>query len=455
MTEVRWTKHKTVDAAGNHAESDTPIDIWRIAQAAAEETLQGSPMAPAWLTLFRSHLSSNELRLLRWSSDLAESAELRRTYSGLYGRFVARALLTHHLKLSRFVSLNRSGIDLDNSLRVRRQSHGDIPDWLAWDEVNHRFVLCEAKGSLTANDFLGVGTPKCILEGKRQFERVRSELGGRPYKPGQWVAATRWSTDERKVQPVTLLWDPPVTEHAFEPEEAAQHKEAISRAWLNSIARGLGAEGADNLLALARQDRTVVLRAKPGSIPDERNWPRGKTARVDFQVAQTTPSIGDTQPPRATLDLFPQEYDGSEAYRAGRRFAEKESIPLAQDAQRVDAPTKMSLVELPIYADGEVLRLREQEKDPFEGAFVAALVTSLGVRPIRTKSDFIEMQRAQERAQKAIEPAMLIGIPRDFDLRGARYERGWRDGAGLAMSNDLAVFDLREAEIKMGDDLPE
>ncbi|TCQ02690.1 hypothetical protein C8J34_11654 [Rhizobium sp. PP-F2F-G36] len=281
MTSYRWTKHKVVDAAGNRSVGDVPISLWWLARAAAEETLQGSPMVSAWLTLFRSHLNSTELHELRWNGDLAESAELRRSYSGLYGRFMARALLTHHLGLSRFVSLKRNGISLPGSIAVTRNAAGDIPDWLAWDSRNNRFALCEAKGSLTANDFLTRDPPRCVADGKKQFRRVSSAISGRVTHPAEWVAASRWSTDQRGGPPITLLWDPPVSDTPFEPEEADRHREAITRAWLDSIGPGFGLANANEVLATAEKDHTVVVRAKPGPVPESRDWPLGGGFGVD------------------------------------------------------------------------------------------------------------------------------------------------------------------------------
>ena len=166
MVSFRWTWHRVVDSSGNDKKGHAAISMWWIARAAAEETLQGSPLVSAWMKLFRTHLSTRDDYWLRWRGDLAESAELRRTYSGLYGRFVARALLTHHLGFTRFLSLKRNGLEVQGSVKVERTNGGDIPDWLAWDDRHSRFVLGEAKGSLTARDFLSPGTPKMCRKRK-------------------------------------------------------------------------------------------------------------------------------------------------------------------------------------------------------------------------------------------------------------------------------------------------
>ncbi|MCL4065393.1 hypothetical protein M3484_02235 [Pseudomonas sp. GX19020] len=170
---TRWTRHRLNDGHGNDYQDLTPINLMWIASAAAEETLQGSPLAGAWLNLFSAQLSQDDPFWLRWSGDMAESAELRRAYSGLYGRFFARALLQQHLGFTSFLSLGRNGLQIPNSVNVKRIRKGDIPDWIAWCPSRNRHVLGEAKGTLTAKDFLGQTIPKCVQEGKKQFQRVR------------------------------------------------------------------------------------------------------------------------------------------------------------------------------------------------------------------------------------------------------------------------------------------
>lgn len=435
MTTYRWTKHKTVDAAGNQSVGDAPLSLWWLARAAAEETLQGSPMVAAWLTLFRAHLSSTEQHDLRWSGDLAESAELRRSYSGLYGRFMARALLTRHLGFDRFVSLKRNGIALPGSISVQRLHAGDIPDWLAWDERNRQFVLCEAKGSLTANDFLTGDPPTCVRQGKEQFRRVVSTIGGRVVHPAEWVAASRWSTDMRAWQPVTLLWDPPVEGTSFELGAAAPHREAITRAWLSSIAAGFGHATADDMLVAARDGRGIIIRAEPGEIPEEEDWPRGRDMRDDDQ---------------------PERLEGEEDVSAVTVFRPAAPVPpkSAQIVKEGQAQRRIiDLAEAPIYAGREVLRVPAPETKPLEDGFVAALATRFGIRPIREAADLEELRRVQDRARKLEEPAMLFGIPFGFDPKRPALEQGWIDGAGIAPVNDLAVFDLRGITLLEGDRL--
>lgn len=390
------------------------ISLLSVARAAAEETLQGSPLVSAWLKLFSTQVSLNDNYWLRWRGDLAESAELRRAYSGLYGRFFARALLTHHLGLTRFLSLNRNGLPIPGSVHVKRQVPGDIPDWIAWDNRASRFVLCEAKGSLTSNDFLSAGGPKCAHDGKSQFERVKTFDGAMEIQPAKWVAATRWATDHRKVNPTTILWDPPSDYRPFSPEDADRHRDAISRAWLASIAPGLGWRSADDLLSKERGREAVVVRAKPGPVPPEMEWP----------TAEGTDDIDGF----SDLSAFSQ---------ATRQINSSGKRP------RISRGQQDNLTEANLYADRTALEPRPREQASYEGAYLISLITRFGVRPIRTTEDFGLLQREQERARLLEEPAMLVGLPIGFDPHASGEGVKWMDEAGIAAQNDLAIFDLR------------
>ena len=383
--------------------------MWWVAHAAAEETLQGSPLVPAWLKLFHTQLSRRD-DWLRWRGDLAESAELRRAYSGLYGRFFARALLTYHLGLTRFHSLGRNGLKVPNGAEVKRTNIGDLPDWLAWDDQHSRLVLGEAKGSLSARDFLSPGTPKCVKNGRSQFDRVATFDQGRRIRPARWVAATRWATEERSGKPVTVMWDPPDEDMRFGEEEAIRHRAAMARAWLDSIAPGMGWTGADDLLSEERGREALVIRAEPGSISGSEDWPlfedEGSRDMLKPDAAETL-----------------QEIENAGTQDFGDLIGE--------------------LGDSELYADPTLLMPHDPEPSALQRAYIAALVTRFGIRPVRTANDIEAILRSQEAAQGLEEPAMLVGVPLGIDPASRITDDTWLSGAGIAQPDSLAVFDLR------------
>ena len=284
----RWTRLRMVDSPEGHSVTERwPINLWRVAHAAAEETLCGGPLTPAWLRLFCAHLSASELGMLRWRGDLGESAEMRRVYSGLYGRYFARALLASRLGVTDFVSLDRNGTNIRDGVTVERTEKGDIPDWIAWDAHANGYVLGEAKGCLTgrAQQFLN-HRPRCVDTGKAQFTRiVVRDSAGRQIATRNWVAANLWSTDHRNRQPVSLLWDPPDDGVALTNDEAPRHAQAIRKHRTEVIARHLGDpdfsvriavkpsdEGISSEVVDALEDKGLGAIERPSPEPHENNY---------------------------------------------------------------------------------------------------------------------------------------------------------------------------------------
>lgn len=418
MDMYRWTQHRVFDDVGSDRQGPTVVLIWDVVLAAVEETLQGAPLQPAFLQLFSTQLSSKDPTWLRWRGDLAESAELRRAYSGLYGRFFARALLTRHLQLTRFQSLNRDRTDV-GTLTIKRISDGDIPDWIAWDARRGRHVLCEAKGSMTARDFLSPGVPACVAAGKAQFARVEVRDGGVEVNPGKWVAATRWATDGRPGKPVTILWDPPGNEEPYDSEATRRHRNDMTRAWLNSLAPAFGCRNADELLSPERRFEAVRIRADPGRRHPSGDWPSGApddTAADDSTSAQvgrlSSDEVRDTGDTDLSQAILEDDLGGSAVYAAT-------SVP----------------------------RPPAGEKSPFEGDFLTVMITRFGVRPVRTLDDLIVVTRAQKRARALEEPALLACLPFGLDADDPPAEGEWLDEAGIFRSGGLGVCDLRSIEI--------
>ena len=88
--------------------------------------------------------------------------------------------------------------------------------------------------------FLG-GKPDCIDAGNAQFDRVEvTNSTGRHIATRDWIAASLWSTDRVRRDPVSLLWDPPGGGDGLGEEEAEDHAQAMRRQRDAAVAARLG-----------------------------------------------------------------------------------------------------------------------------------------------------------------------------------------------------------------------
>ncbi|MDE0420043.1 MAG: hypothetical protein OXK76_04025 [Gammaproteobacteria bacterium] len=366
------------------------FNLWWAAVSAAEETIQGSPLAAAWLRLFEGHLSQIDRSELRWAGDLAESAEMRRAYSALYGRFFGRAFLASRFGFEDFIPLQSDRTPVGNVAEVIRVKRGDVPDWIAWDPGSRSYVIAEAKGRLGGNlrGYLSQ-TPACITSGKAQFQRVEvRDAHRRTIATTNWVAANLWCTDRRGRGPVCLLWDPNGEGEQLLEEEVLQHAAAVRRQRVGNIAAALGHPG----------------------FPDGSTAPGGRIVRV-----AAVPS----EPPEADeVRAVPQGL-GDE-----RLFLGKDVEPVGV-ARREAEPSS-----------------RERHED----AYVAAVMTRFGIAPIVDQLGFEAALRAQDRAGSG-EPTLIYGISAGALAGPEADRRGWLSGGGIVSRDGAGLFDITQVEI--------
>ena len=373
-----------------------PFSLIRAALAAAEETMEGSLMSASWLRFFQTHLSEEELGFLRWRGDLAESTEMRRAFSAIYGRYFSRGLLASKYGFIDFTSLLRVDTPIEDGALVKRKrkqngdiQNGDIPDWIAIDPVNKTHVLVEAKGSLSGNedDFLN-SQPSCVRTGKEQFERVETfKSNGDPMWTRNWVAANLWSTDARPKKPVSLLWDPEGYGEKLTEEEFPEHAAAIRKHRIAKIAIGLGRDGA-------------------------------------LQPGEKIPGLV------VNIKIEPRDIELPKMYSA------------------MDSPDRL----LNIIKDtgyGPQRPIEEPSREVHEECYVASLITPLGIRPILTKTDLKEVRSTQKIARKENRAAMIYGLSGSMLKNGKSSQKVWISDNGIASSDGAGLFDLRD--IRLGE----
>ena len=347
--------------------------------------MRGGPLTPAWLDLFQAHLSVKKPAFLRWSDDLAESAEMRRAYSAMYGRYFSRGILASRFGFTDFASLERGDTVMENGVIVSPTKKGDKPDWIAWDAATGSYVLAEAKGNLTGDDvnFL-FAKPSCIGAGKAQFGRVSvKDSQGQQIKTRNWVAANLWSTDDRERWPVSLLWDPDGPGEELAREDVPLHAAAIRGHRIMKIAAGLG--------------RSETLRSGKDI--------SGLVVRISID-------------PSGAPDL--PEF--------GRDDSVKRAV--GESANLIHSP------------------IEEPARKQHEDIYIASMITPLGIRPILDASDLQAVRRVQLLATEEGGSAMVYGLSVSA-IQNAQYERPlWLSNEGIVSTDGAGLFDLKKIEIE-------
>lgn len=241
-----------------------PFDLQWAALGAAQETLQSSIIERSWLDLFANSLSSTDPAWLRWADGaLGAGTEIRRAYSGLFGRFFARGLLERmHGVVSMMPIRSQGPTDLGNGTTVERCKKGDMPDWIGWSPTLGRYVLGEAKGRLTGNHAAWIAnTPNCVTTGLGQFGRCRVMSGGSKLRTKNWLVASLWATDvDPNNQPVMIAWDPDEEGQDVSSDQQSLHEQQIGRRWAASILQVMGREDLLSLPDTATRRRLGLVK---------------------------------------------------------------------------------------------------------------------------------------------------------------------------------------------------
>ncbi|WP_143435475.1 hypothetical protein [Henriciella aquimarina] len=232
------------------------IDLSDVAFAAAKETLQTGINVTPWIGLFGELLSPTSNYLVWRDRGPGVGRELKRAYSNILGRFVARAYLENHEGVQNLIPIesNRMLLWPGHYLVSRRAGiEGDMPDWVGWS--NSGFVIAEAKGSHETSDWTKAVWPAPVKLALKQVARaeiirmpstellptgrIRRRRGSRvPFKG--WVVASRWATEFNSDIPDLIAVDPPQDGTPLDDGEFGAAELAMRSRYIQSLILGMG-----------------------------------------------------------------------------------------------------------------------------------------------------------------------------------------------------------------------
>lgn len=135
------------------------VDTDQVGLSALNEIIQTAPGSNPLPLLFDEFLSSGTAQLIWKGSGPGRGVEVRRAFSGLFGRFLARAYLERYHGFTWFSPISGAPCNVSRRLRVIRQPgrEFDMPDWImAGPGV---LAIGEAKGSHAKGPAPSLGLP--------------------------------------------------------------------------------------------------------------------------------------------------------------------------------------------------------------------------------------------------------------------------------------------------------
>ena len=248
-----WFRRGT-PTSSNTRGTTSSILLPELGVAAARETLVTAalPFAAAWTGLFRELIADGQE--LRWRENgPGIGRDARIAYSGLFGRFMARAYLTANEGVRILVPLDVAKRVLQGtSYSVAKYPPGGglEADWIGLDN-RRRLVIAEAKGSFDKGVRTWSGPhhiPGTLKTAVNQAQRtnVFRKSASRPLPAKRWAIASRWANEDNELRPTLLAWDP--DEEELDKHDYQVFAKLLHRADVTAILRALGHPVASEVL---------------------------------------------------------------------------------------------------------------------------------------------------------------------------------------------------------------
>lgn len=222
------------------------FDMDDVARSAWGEILQTAPRTTS-LFAFLEDLLAPGPNLIWREKGPGRGTEMRRSFSGLFGRFFARAYLEVHHDFVWFAAIDGDDFHLSPRWRVKRKpgSKTEMPDWIC--ARPGALAIGETKGSHQKSNATrgGPGPIKTAdgqIRGVRVQKRVRTARGmtWRDKQVKGWAVMSRWGLTDPPRAPFLYALDPETDGEKPTPEELDDLVQAVARTHVEQTAFGLG-----------------------------------------------------------------------------------------------------------------------------------------------------------------------------------------------------------------------
>lgn len=255
MVAIRTFEHRYTDRSDTVLfEGAIPLSVREIEDAALLEIIQ-SPGAKVGHWSFLSTLLEPGTNFFQFREPLGQSREVKTAFSGLFGRFVARAYATRYLGISHYLHVTKPPMRLSGAFsgRVLRRRSGDMPDWIGWGR-SAGMAIVEAKGSHHRYE------PHSVLErAYLQAERAEIRTGRTLAAFKRYAIVSRWGhATTAPTEPLIWVKDPDEMGEA-RPEEMKGLISGLVRQHAANLLQSLGHEKLSSELRMLALQRTEVV----------------------------------------------------------------------------------------------------------------------------------------------------------------------------------------------------
>ncbi|SOB93657.1 hypothetical protein [Thalassospira xiamenensis] len=233
--------------SANLPPAEVPLDIALVAQSACREIIQTAPHS-GFLFNFIEELLEPGSDLIWKESGPGRGTEMRRSFSGIFGRFFARAYLSQHHNFTWFCAIDGDNFHIARNWRIKRAppAKTEMPDWIC--ARPGELAIGEAKGSHQKGNVPKRSLPKPIQTAAGQIQGVvvqKLNTTGRrqrwrPIKVKGWAIMSRWGTAKDPSRPPFLYaLDPWTDGEDPSDDEIEELVQAVARTHVKQIAKGL------------------------------------------------------------------------------------------------------------------------------------------------------------------------------------------------------------------------